>query len=415
MQRLGDPQQGLKVVHVAGTNGKGSVCAMLDSCLRAGGYTCGLYTSPHLVDIRERFRVGGRMISQEEFAEIFSLVLPAVEAMRRSPLGPPTLFEAITALGLLYFVRQKAEVVVLETGLGGRFDATNIFPRPLLTLVTNVELDHTQILGKTLEKIAWEKAGIAKPGVSLVTGAKAPSLSVIRGEWERAQAVEGAPRAAFVPLKQGKNWQAGAPEMALQGRCLGQRFQFRLHGRPANYFLPLLGPHQLENLACVLAGLEILAGQGFRVGPAVVRQGLARVRWPGRLQAVSSRPRIWLDGAHNPDGARALARALPWLRRGRLGLVLGVLKDKDWRGILSPLVGSSDRLFLSAPRNQRALNPAKMLKFIRRLGGRASLHPTVKSALQAARRWACPKDTLVVAGSLYTVGEILDPKPPVSI
>jgi dihydrofolate synthase/folylpolyglutamate synthase len=403
LRLLGDPQQGLQVIHVAGTNGKGSVCALLDSVLRSAGYRTGLYTSPHLVDLRERFLFQGRPISARDMEVCAELLWPAVKAMQAAG-EPPTFFEATTALGLLFFARKKAQVVVLETGLGGRYDATNLFDAPLLTLITNIDLEHTQVLGKTVERIAWEKAGIAKPGADLVSAASPRAMKVIAREWRAAQ--RRSPKARLVSLALGRGFRLHSASLAWRPRP-SQRMDIEVLGKRRRLCLPLLGPHQVANLACALAGVESLRRRGFAISEPALSRGITATRWPGRLQLLGRRPRLLVDGAHNPAGALALAAALPKLRQGQLGLVMGVLKDKDWRGIMAPLLPQAGRCFFSAPRNARALKAGHLLALARQAQVPASAHPSLKAALKAARCWAGPGDTLVVAGSLYSVGEVL--------
>jgi dihydrofolate synthase/folylpolyglutamate synthase len=400
---LGHPERELKVIHVAGTNGKGSVCAMLDSILRQAGYRTGLFTSPHLVDLRERFQVQGRPIPQAEFAALFAEVWSAVLALRSRGISP-TYFEATTALGLLFFVRRRCQVVVLETGLGGRYDSTNVFGFPLATVVTNISLDHTKLLGRTETEIAWEKAGISKPGVTMITAASGRALPVIRREWVKLQ--RSRTKSAFVSLKRGKNWDASKPILRWGSGC-GQEFRFQSGSFRGKVFLPLLGNHQLENMACAAETCRVLHERGLTISPAAIRRGLKATRWPGRLQVLSQKPLVLLDGAHNPGGAQALAQSLPSLRRGRVGLVFGALKDKDWKGILKPLKGSVEKFFVSAPHDKRALDRREAIRFLKDSGAQAAAYPSLQSALSAARAWAGPQDTLVVSGSLYTVGEVL--------
>jgi dihydrofolate synthase/folylpolyglutamate synthase len=410
LARMGNPQQGLQVIHVAGTNGKGSVCALLDSVLRAAGYRVGLYTSPHLVDLSERFVFQGRPIQGRDLEASFARTWPAVRAAMAAG-EPPTFFEATTAMALDFFAAKRAQVVVLEVGLGGRYDATNLFDSPLLTLITNIDLEHTQVLGKTVERIAWEKAGIVKPGVDLVTAASPKALAVIRREWQAAQrrAPVWTPRARLRSLSAGHGYRLRASSLIWAPQP-GQRLDLAVLGKRRRLFLPLLGPHQAANLACVLAGVESLRRRGLRISEAALKRGIGATRWPGRLQLVSRLPRLLLDGAHNPAGARALAAALPQLKQGRLGLVMGVFKDKDWPNVLGPLLPQAERCFFSAARSARALKPGALLRFATQAGCPASAHASLAQALAAARAWARPEDTLVVAGSLYSVGELLAEK-----
>jgi dihydrofolate synthase/folylpolyglutamate synthase len=402
---LGEPQRGLKAVHVAGSNGKGSVCRMLESVLVARGLRTGLFISPHLVRFNERFRFGGEPASDAALTAAARPLWGALKEQSGRPEGPATYFEALTALAFLFFKRQRVEVLVLETGLGGRLDSTNVVEHPLLTVITNISLEHTQILGKTEAAIAFEKAGIIKPGSPLVTAASGKARAVILKRFKQVQA--GAPTPCLA-LREGRDWNVlswhDVPE------AQSQTVVMRHLGEKHILALPLLGAHQHENLACVLAAFKLLAPR-LSLGWKAVLQGLAGADWPGRLQVFPGRPLTLVDGAHNPGGAVVLARYVQDLQahRGfpRQAWVVGVLKDKDWRGMFRAWKPLADRFFLATPPDARGLEAGEAARWLKGKGCSIEVAGSVPKALAAARRWAGPQGLVVAAGSLYTVGALL--------
>ncbi len=380
---LGDPHRALAFLHVAGTNGKGSVCAMLAEALRCAGLKSGLYTSPHLSDFGERIQVGGRPLPPRRLARLVSLV-------RRATRGIPlTYFEFATVMALAEFAEAGAEVAVLEVGMGGRLDATNAVT-PLACVVTNVSREHSQYLGRTIREIAAEKAGIAKPGVPLITAASGPALAVI----EARCAGVGAPL-----LRLGRDFRLRRSAAGLD--YAGPRWRLR------GLSLALPGRHQADNAALALAALEAAEPRLPRPLPEeALRRGLSEVRWPGRLECAGESPLLLLDGAHNPAAARALAAHLAGLG-GKKILVVGVLRDKDAAGILRPLLPLAHRAVACAPREpERALGAEELAGVAARLGAAGvEVVPEVAAALRRALELAGPRDTVCVCGSLYVVGE----------
>jgi dihydrofolate synthase/folylpolyglutamate synthase len=372
LDALEHPERRQPVLHVGGTNGKGSTCAMAAAALAEAGLSVGLYTSPHLVRFNERIAVDGEPIDDA------ALAAAVEEVRRRCPWHEGggegdrlTYFEFATLAGLVHFARARVDVAVVEVGLGGRFDATNAI-RPAVTAIARIGLDHTQLLGDTVEQIAFEKAGIFKAGVPAVVHAHQPpgALETLRAEAAR----RGAPLAVA----------------------------------PASWDGPvaLRGPHQRGNAGLAAAALRAFAAAGVPVGEEAIARGIARARWPGRLEEVGG---VLLDGAHNPDGAAALAAALPALHPGRpVELVFGVLSDKDHAGMLRALAPAARRLHLVAPATPRARPPAELVDDVRAAGGTADLHADLPSALACARRAAADGAVVCVAGSLYLVGEARD-------
>ncbi len=401
---LGNPQERVPSVHVAGTNGKGSTAAMLSAILRASGCRTALYTSPHLLSFTERIRIDGLPIREAEVAELADQLRALCEGRFVRSGGPdalpdrppyPTFFEMTTAMAFLHFARRGAEVSVIEVGLGGRLDATNVLT-PRVSVVTNISLEHQEYLGRSVAEIAAEKAGIIKAGVPVVSGARGEALEVIK----RIAAMRQAPLVS-VPRQYG--WQIR--ESGLEGQ------RFDLEGptrRYASLWIPLAGRHQVENAALAVATCEVLARQGLRVGEADIREGLAATSWPGRLHWLPGRPRILLDGAHNPAGAEALAAFLTEHRAAlhRLILIFGVLKDKDWQAMLEHLGPLAERTILTRPPSERAADPHDLRK-ARRHSAEVEVAPDPGEGLALARRAARPEDTILVTGSLYTVAAAL--------
>jgi dihydrofolate synthase/folylpolyglutamate synthase len=385
LARLDLPFEAGRYLHIAGTNGKGSVAAMLSAVLTRAGYPVGLFTSPHLVDFRERFRLRDREISAARVLSLINQVRRVVAASE-----PPTFFEFITAMALLYFHQEKAAPVILEAGLGGRLDATNIV-QPLVSVITNIAHDHHEHLGRGLLQIAAEKAGIIKPGVPLVTMARQQRvLELFR---QRCREL-GAPL------------YLGGVDFAARGGPAG-KFRYRgLHQELSGLSLPLQGRHQYGNAALALAVLELLADRGFPAPEKAIREGLQATRWPGRLEQLAQDPRIILDGAHNPAAARSLAQALKQPRvNGRLILVLGVMADKDVDGILAGLLPLAQLVIFTQPRYFRAAVTADLLQRAEAYGLTALSVPVVAEAIQKAQSLAGPQDRIVITGSLFTVGE----------
>jgi dihydrofolate synthase/folylpolyglutamate synthase len=398
LARLGNPQARFPAVHVGGTNGKGSTAAILAAILRAAGRRTALYTSPHLVSFTERMQVDGEPIAEAEVAKLTG-ELRALCAVHFPPGGSPphpTFFEIATAMAFQYFCSRGVEAAVVEVGLGGRLDATNVL-QPLAAVITNVSLEHQEYLGATVAEIAREKAGIVKPGVPVLCGAAGEPLAVIR----EVAAGRGAP---LLALREAYTW------TLRDSGLTGQRFD--LAGPVRRYEdlrLPLAGGHQVENAVAAVAAAETLEGAGLGVTAETIRRGLERAVWPGRLQVLQERPRVLLDGAHNPAGVDALVAFLEAQRAtlGRLTLVFGVLQGKDARAMLARLAPFAERIILTRPPTDRAADPHALARV---LGGPGSVRVAadVPAALALARDAAGEDGTVLVTGSLYTVGAALD-------
>ena len=383
---LTHPERRYPSLHIGGTNGKGSTAAMAASVLQAAGYRVGLYTSPHLVDFRERIQVNGEMIPEERMAVLTDRV--------RAVGGPPrepTFFEFTTALAFQYFSEAGVDVAVVEVGMGGRFDATNVLA-PVAVAITNVALDHQEYLGDTIGAIAFEKSGIIKPGVPAVIGRVSDEAAAVI---MRAADERGAPL----------HWLRR--DFSVAGESTAH---FRYDGLRASYdglACPLAGRHQLNNVACALALLEVASKRGLLVSDEAVRKGLRTVRWGGRLETVDSRPQIILDGAHNPDAAAALAAYMADVRRKRPGarviLVLGMMRDKDREGFLGHLLPYADEVIVTQARMPRAASVQELEASAR--GRVVHMRSEPAEAMALARRMAAPDDLILITGSLMLVGE----------
>lgn len=385
LARLGLPWEEGRYIHLAGTNGKGSVAATLSAILTQTGYPVGLFTSPHLVRFQERYRFRDRDIPGDRLLDLINRVRAVMDASE-----PPTFFEFATAMAFLYFFQEQAAPIILETGMGGRLDATNIVT-PLVSVITNISMDHQEFLGNTLLAVAGEKAGIIKAGAPLVTGA---------GQKRVLDLFACRCRELDVPLYvKGVDFHSrGGPA----GHFSYTGLAWKLEHLRSN----LRGRHQYGNAALALAALELIEPQGFPVPEAAIREGLIRVRWPGRLEQVAQDPRVWLDGAHNPAAARILAETLKRSpSNGRLILVLGIMADKDFPAILGRLLPLAQTVIFTRPRYFRAANPEALAKQAKPYGVETMLEDRVADAIRRAQALARPQDRIVVTGSLYTVGE----------
>ncbi len=385
---LGNPQDKMRFVHLAGTNGKGSTAAMLDAVLRQAGYRTGLYTSPYLVRFHERIQVNGRPIAGRDLERLADQVEGAAAGLRLPAGESIGQFEFVTVLAFLYFVEQGCDIVVLETGLGGSFDATNVIAPPEAAVITPISLDHTAALGRTTGEIARSKAGILKPG--------SPGISAF-----------GQPADALAALRAAcPNLQVAAP--AEQIRCGWEGTRFVWQQRP--YAVSLIGLHQAQNAGTALQTIEALRARGWNLPEEAVRQGLATAFLPGRMQVLRKSPRILVDGGHNLGGIHALGQTLRLLpRQGKLYLVIGMMQDKDAAGCAQELAHLGDGLFVTQPSADpaRAL-PAHELAHLLPPGKICGVYPDAADALRAGAAALAAADTLLICGSLYLAGESIE-------
>src|SRR2546425_11234374 len=391
---LGDPQRGLKVLHVTGTNGKGSVCVYAASVLQAAGYRVGLYTSPHLVRFNERIRVDGVSIADDDVLRLWSGMQPAIQAMTATrAIDHPTFFEVTTAMALEYFRENKVDVAVIEVGMGGRMDATNVVDG-LVSIITRVDLEHTEHLGKTVERIAREKAGIIKP-----------SSRVVTVNQEALPIIEARCRELHVPLcVVGRDVHTERTAGDFHGQTVRVRGSFG----SVDVHTPLLGSFQVENLGIAVAALEELRAAGFTVPDEAIRSGIASVRWPARLEIVRESPLVVVDGAHNRPAAIALAASMRETFPGRKAiLVTGILNDKDLPGMAAALGPIASRVFACRPKTHRAYEAEEVAAAFRPFA-ESHVIPSVREAIDAALRAARVDDIVLITGSIYTAGEALD-------
>ena len=406
LELLGNPQNTFPSVLIAGTSGKGSSCRLIASVLSAAGFHTGLLSKPHLQSYRERVEIDGQRITKASLSAIVERIVPLAQELAATPLGAPTYFEMGVALAFSYFAQKRVDLAVVEVGLGGRLDATNVL-LPILTGITPIGFDHTEYLGHTLAEIAGEKAGILKPGVPVVLAPQNPeALIAIR----RRAAEVGS------PILPSENWQAHRNSADLHG----QRFDLEQvtpgsgSQRPGvrkynELFLPLLGWHQLENAAFALTALERLGEEGFPQEEKHLRKAWAELRWPGRAEVLQEGPLLVIDAAHNPDKATALALTIrDYISFRHLGLVFGASGDKDAGAMLALFAPWRPRLFATQAQSERALAADRVLALGAALGLSGTSFPRVADAVQGALCWAGPQDMVLVTGSTYVAGEARD-------
>lgn len=395
MKIMDDPHKKFRAVHIAGTNGKGSTSAFIASMLSAAGYRVGLYTSPHLISFTERIRINGTPITEAKVVELARRVRTGYQRLSpgAEPLNP-TFFEVTTAVAFIYFAEEGVDIAVIETGMGGRLDSTNVIT-PLVSVITNIDLEHTEFLGNTLELIANEKAGIIKQRVPVVTGAMQPGSMLV---------VNQAANSVQAPVfRLGNEFKCEN----ISGRD-GQWFDYQ--GMKVSYdrlSIILRGRYQVDNACVALAAIECLRTAGFCVEEDALRAGLEKAFWEGRLERVAQRPDIYLDGAHNPASAKMLASAVKELklRYRRLVLVIGILGDKDYRGIISELAPLSDLVIVTRPEYSRAMDLAVLAEEVRAFHHAVETADTVGQAIEKAKEKANSDDLILITGSLYVVGD----------
>lgn len=388
-EKLGHPEKDLKFIHVAGTNGKGSFCSMLSSVLQSAGYKTGLYTSPYIRFFNERMQINGEPISDAELAEITSLVRPVADGMT----DRPTEFELITAIAFEYFRRNGCDVVVLEAGMGGRLDSTNVIREPLLSVITGIALDHTAFLGDTVEKIAAEKAGIIKDGRPVLWGGEDKTAEkVIREACARMGS-------EMLAVEHGKL-------SVKQATLDGTRFDF---GEMKDINISLLGTYQPKNACAVLSAIDVLNKYGFSVPDNAVREGLSAARWQGRFEIISREPLVIFDGAHNPQGIDAAADSVKrYFGDRKIYALTGVLRDKDYKYIAKRLSEIACRAFVMTPDNPRALSAREYAAELEANGVVCTAYDTLEKAFVSAKEQAALDGVpLVCLGSLYTYAEII--------
>ncbi len=397
LNRMGNPQLAARTVHIAGTKGKGSVAAMVATVLTAAGYRTGLYTSPHFHSLRERISVNGRLISEGEFASATVSIRPFIESMRQdSSFRPFTYFEVLTVLAYAFFKQERVDFQVLEVGLGGRLDATNVV-KPDVCIITSISLDHTQILGNSLQEIAREKAGIIKPGCSVVVSPQPEEAASVIEEICHDK------KADMIRVGKDVKWHKLGGDLVHQSLVI--------EGRKDKYHvkIPLLGDYQLENAAAAVAALEILMSAGYSISAVDIVQGLSGVRWPGRFQIAGQEPTVLIDGAHNVASMRRLvSNVRDYFPGKRVVLVFGTSGDKDVAGIVDELVSLSPQVIVTHASQSRAALTSALAAEFGRHGVEAEICETIHEALSRTLIRADRTDLVCVTGSLYLAAEALD-------
>ncbi len=392
VEKIGHPEKKLRCIHVTGTNGKGSVCRYMAEVLLAAGYNVGLYLSPHLETIIERFSINNKMISEEEFAAIASKVKQGADVLIKEGFMP-TYFEITTAMMFLWFANKDIDYAVIEVGLGGRYDATNIIT-PLLAVITNVTLDHTDILGDTVEKIAFEKAGIIKTNVPVVTAAQNPALSVIQKEAKKYHAPVYKIHRSSVSL--------------LSSNEHGQTIHVNSLYNDYTVETQNLGTYQIENVSIAILALDLLQTQGLFLPENAIETGIKNMKHSGRMEIVHQQPLILLDGAHNPSAMEMLRKTIYSLfEKRRIIVVFGVMVDKAVDEIIAIVLSFADNIVVTRPRISRAMKPGEIMKRILNVSKNVnmSFSETISDGIQQAITMAEKQDIILVTGSLYMVGE----------
>ncbi|MFA4837517.1 MAG: folylpolyglutamate synthase/dihydrofolate synthase family protein, partial [Dehalococcoidia bacterium] len=392
LRRLGSPHLGRRTVHISGTKGKGSTSAMVASALTAAGFRTGLYTSPHLHTIRERINIDGEIITEAEFAAIVSGMKPAIEAQNKGRYGELSTFEILTALCFSYFQKQSADFQVLEVGLGGRLDATNVVPHRDVSVITSISLDHTAVLGDTVAKIAFEKAGIIKPDTTVVISPQVPQAS------EVIRAVCARKGARLVAVGEDITWQSGAKNLETQSLSVkGLKGEYALT-------IPLLGKHQLENAVSAVAALEALGITAEHIVP-----GLAKTKWPGRLEVLGREPLLIADGAHNGDSAGRLVESIKsYFQFGRAILIMGTSADKNSGAMVAEFAPFFDLVILTMAQHPRATDPNLLAQEFARQGVTALETRNVPQAISEALARSGKRDLICATGSLFLVAEVIE-------
>ena len=389
LAKMGNPEKDLKYVHIAGTNGKGSTAAMTASILRKAGYRTGLYTSPYIYRFHERMQIDGEQISDEDLIAITEYVKPLADSMAESP----TEFELVCCIAFEYFKRKQCDIVVLEVGMGGEFDATNVIPCPEVAVITNIGLDHTDVLGTTIEEIAQTKSGVFKEGGNAVVYRGVPSVEAV---------FEKVCKEKNVSLKK-----ADFDSLKLNSLDLfGQNFDC---GDRKNIQLPLLGDHQLHNASVVLSIADTLKEKGWNISDQNIYDGIRDVSWPGRFDIVCRDPLFIIDGGHNPQCLEALVKNVEDYLSGRKVIALtGVLADKDYGEMYQPILPLIDEFVCITPDNPRKMEAEDLAKYLQAVGARATACATTQDGVRKAIELAGKDGAILCFGSLYSIGAIHD-------
>ncbi len=395
LKRLGDPQDRLKIIHVAGTNGKGSVSSMLTQILIEAGYRTALYTSPHLERYNERYKINDKEISNEEFAEYIERIKFQADEMNKEPIGRPTVFEQLTAAAYLYFAEQNVDYAVIEVGLGGRFDATNVVKKPVLSVITSISLDHTEFLGNTIESIAFEKGGIIKEGCPVVLYRQDKRVYDVINKL----CIERNAKLYYNAVSEIRTEKSD-----INGTTISIKndiFDIK------NIFLPLIGQYQLKNCETAVLAAVVLRKYGINISDENILKGIADTKWNGRMEVCSKNPLTIIDGAHNADGVYMLAESVKKYFTGRrIVLLMGVLGDKEYDKMASEIVPLVDTAVITEPDSDRALSAEGFKNVVSRYCDKVYSIGNIKEAYEFALSLTGKDDVLLCAGSLYLIGRL---------
>lgn len=393
LELLGNPHKKTKLIHIAGTNGKGSTTAIISNILKHAGYRVGTYTSPHLNKMTERMVINGEQISEEHFVKYANMVIDKMKYMEENNMEVPTQFEMLTAMAFLYFEEMKVDAAVIEVGLGGMYDATNVIDS-ILSVITSISYDHTDILGDTIEKIATEKAGIIKDNTTVVLY---PQLFKEAEKIIEAKCIEKNAKLVKVDVEQGR---------LIKFDILAQSFDYSYGEiRLAGLKVPLLGDHQIKNSTVAVTAAIELSKLGFNIKEEHIRRGLETVVWPCRLSVVSKEPFIIIDGAHNEDGANSLKSAIiKYLSDKNIILVIGMLGDKNYSYAVQELAPLAHKIIASEPISPRALKAEQMAEVIRKYNTNAEAEADIIKAIEKAKKSADKNSVILICGSLYLAG-----------
>lgn len=396
LELLGDPQNNLKIIHVAGTNGKGSTCSFISSILKESGYKVGLYTSPFLETFTERIRVNGENISEEEVGKIVSLIKEKIEIMVSEGYSYPTEFEIVTAMAFYYYNQEKVDFVALEVGLGGRYDATNVIDKPVVSAITSISLDHTGILGDTLAKIAFEKGGIIKEDCPTI---------VYPQQEEASEVIKN-----ICAEKKSKYIECDFKNIEIKSSNINsQIYNCNINGKELRDLeIKLIGDHQIKNSIVALNVIEYLNDIKItNISEENIRKGLLETKWPGRIEKISENPMFIIDGAHNEEGAKSLANSIDkYFENKNKILVIGMLEDKDIESVLDLLIPKFNKVITTTPDNPRAIDANKLKEKIERYNIEVTCKPNIKEAVDYALEISNKDDVIISAGSLYMIGNV---------